>query len=800
MFKKLFGRKDTPNKDGSNNSSLKVESTRWVKRFSLELANMEGVPTYDLTHQLTIGSEVGNIVIAEPTVSPRHCTFLLQDDVVSVIDHGSMAGTLVNGKKIPTGRYIILEESDTILVGDLEIKIQAKSESGPEEKSHEEEDEKVAEDKSEKMSQDEEVADVPEKTTQIKAPKASRLSFLKNLFKRKPKEAPQKKPTDKKDLLAKVQKNKKKAAVSIAGNSSYSTNTLVRLLAITCDVLIAYTLLVILTPFDEFRSFVADVPGLLSELFQIDWGGLWASLTEDYPFVGEVVKDVHALFSNSPSFGILLFLFISVRLLSTLLFGVSLSEAALGVRSHGNALWKRIGGGLRVLLGVITGPFLIFDIPAIISRRTFKEFMTFTHTYLTSKFFAIIGVLLYLPLVLAVALVSPLFQGFELPEPILINDRAEKRIKVVAQKTEGEEEIKLVEASHFLNLEMTYNPKNVTLVPLFKFSGQKKKMIYKSSLVFLQKDIQRSVQFEVMKTFDLKELLGLGIRNNFFLYEKFPEIYNFVYSSDASNSAFRSKNDAKANKKFANEVMSFTKLCFALSADNAVEYMESYTPWLKGFIDYRFSLLSLLEYKDFNQIDFVKIGNAYFFRVSYNRQKPFDIIIPLVKGEGRVFKIEYDKKENLGLSSSHFYKYTLDQTDWFPLQQPPVVGETLKPFQVLDFFSKLKIKDDVIDQDKAQALYGYYYEKSAEVMKTGDPIESELWKKSIESIFSIMEKMKESLSKNGQKTDTSVAPEAGDSQPEADPRMKLFQNFQDLKDAFENNNRDFFNVEESASV
>ena len=377
-----------------------------------------------------------------------------------------------------------------------------------------------------------------------------------------------------------------------------------------------------------------------------------------------------------------------------------------------------------------------------------------------------------------------------MPEPILISDRPEKRIKVAEQKVTAEEANKLTEVSQFLNLEMTYDSKDVGLIPLFKFSGQKKKMTYKSSLIFLQKEIHRSVQFEVLKTFDLKELLGLGIRNNFLLYDKFPEIYNFVYSSETTNSSFKSKNDEKANKKFANEVMSFTKICFSLSADNAVEYMESYSPWLKGLMDYRLSLLSLLEYKDFEKIDFVKIGNAYFLRATYNRQKPFDIIIPIVKGEGRVMKIEYDKKENLGLLSNQFYKYTLNESNWFPVHQIPVDGETLKPFQVLDFFSKLKMKDEVIGQDKAQALYGYYYEKSAEVLKAGDPLENELWKKSIESIFSIMEKMKES------KTETASPAET----VEEDPRMKLFQNFQDLKDAFENKNREFFNIEESTSV
>jgi hypothetical protein len=91
----------------------------------------------------------------------------------------------------------------------------------------------------------------------------------------------------------------------------------------------------------------------------------------------------------------------------------------------------------------------------------------------------------------------------------------------------------------------------------------------------------------------------------------------------------------------------------------------------------------------------------------------------------------------------------------------------------LDFFSQLKIKDDVMDETKAQALYGYYFEKSADVLKRSDVVETEIWKKSIESIFLIVEKMKEKINKKAP-TD----PNAPEAPIEEDSRLKLFQKFQ----------------------
>ena len=798
MFKKLFGRKDAPKKDGTEGLSEKVDGSRWVKTYLLELTNMEGSPVYELTSKLVLGSEVGDIVIADPSISPRHCTFTLQDQVISLLDHASVSGTLVNGKKIPQGRNIILEESDVIQAGDLEIKLSSKNVPV--------QDEQVVEEVKEVK---EAVVPLKEKTLVFEpqpkipeAPIAPKESFLKTFFSKFRKKKEGKKVEDKKQdrnaLLENVKKNKAKSkkgsSVAISGHSSVATNSLLRVFALGADLLLAYSLLIIVAPFDEFRTFVADLPSLLNELFQLDLAGLWLSLKEDYPIVGEIAVELGSLFSSIPNLGPFVFLFFCLRLISTLVFGVSVSELGLGVRSHGNSLWKRIGGGLRVILGLVTGPFLIFDLPAIYSRRTFKEFMTFTHTYISSKFIAILGLLLYLPLVVGILLFSPLFQGFELPESIFLNDTPDKRVRVNANQVKKEEIKKLTEESKFFGFKIDYDPTSSTFIPLFKFSGDKKKIIYKSSLGIYERELKRSIQIELMKNFDLKELMAIGISGNFLLYEKFPEIYNYVYSTDSSHMAFKGKKDEKAQRKFAEEVLSFTKLSFALNAENAIEYMETYSPWLKGMMDYRLSLLSLIEYKNFDQADFVKIGNAYFLRFSYVKQKPFDLLIPLIKGQGRVFKIDYDRRENLHNLSAKLYKFILDGTNWFPENQLAEPKETLTPFEVLDFFSQLKIKDDVMDETKAQALYGYYFEKSADVLKRSDVVETEIWKKSIESIFLIVEKMKEKINKKAP-TD----PNAPDVPVEEDSRLKLFQKFQELKDAFATNNKNYFQLEEIAA-
>jgi hypothetical protein len=194
-------------------------------------------------------------------------------------------------------------------------------------------------------------------------------------------------------------------------------------------------------------------------------------------------------------------------------------------------------------------------------------------------------------------------------------------------------------------------------------------------------------------------------------------------------------------------------------------------------------------------------------------------------------KVEFDKKENLGVLRNKFYKFTLEEANWFPTHDIQAEGEALLPLQVVDFFSKLDIKGDKVSSDKAQALYGYYYENSANVLKRDDSVEYEIWKKSVDAIFAIMQNMKESIpaaavvesvepvvepvpevvveeKKADKKTKKNakieeIKPVEVTPPPvevPVDPRMKLFQNFQDLKDAVENKNKEYFGVEDSVKI
>jgi pSer/pThr/pTyr-binding forkhead associated (FHA) protein len=120
-LKSLFAKLISPKKNGDSGLGSSGEGKNF--QYHLQATNIEGQPTYPLTDFLAVGSEVGDVVLDDPSLSAKHCTFFLKDNVISIIDHNSVEGTFINDKKISSGKMIILQDGDYVRAGELEFDI-----------------------------------------------------------------------------------------------------------------------------------------------------------------------------------------------------------------------------------------------------------------------------------------------------------------------------------------------------------------------------------------------------------------------------------------------------------------------------------------------------------------------------------------------------------------------------------------------------------------------------------------------------------------------------------------------------
>jgi len=757
VFKKLFGSKESPKKNGKSTHLSSVNQLKWRKVFWVELSNMEGTPKYKLTHQLSVGSEVGNVIISDPTISPRHCSLILQDEVISILDHGSVAGTFVNGKKIVPGKYILLEESDSILAGELELKIATTSE--PVEVEEEMLEEEIIED------------DIPE----VPIPLEEDEVVVEEEVEAFDEEEEEYEERKEKSLINIIRTRfiRPKNEIVLSGNDSLAANTLVRVFAIGLDILLANIISIVLGPYDDFKSLMNEtIPQIFAEL---NLKEIFGVILEEQPILVEIFNDVLNFGKEFFDIGTILLTFILIRIFSTLILGVSVGELLIGMRSKGNFIWNRIGGVLRVLLGLITGPLIIFDLPAIVSRRTFKEFMTFTHLTSPSKVMNVFGIIIFFPLFTLLLLVAPMIQGFDVPEKIQVNELVDKRKKVV----QDSEDINLKRiVSEQLNLSLSYNEANVEVFPDIMYSGKRKKINILPSIYLYEKSLKNGAQIKHVKNFDFKALLNIGLKHNPFLMERYANLYQFSHSTQDADKKFKNSNVKLISKAFGEEFIQLTKLSMELDWENLVYTMSEVTPIISGLVNFKASLLEVIEDKDIDVVDFVELGDTTFLRLTYMKQNPYDLLIPLIPTQGRVFKVEYHSLSEVKAFKDQLYKFMLDKSDWLSSVQD--TDSEANAFSVFDFYSQFDTMK--VDENKAQEVFAYYFENSSRLLNNEDAELKTQWLMVLSNAIVLFENSLKSS--NGEN-------------PVLD---KMYQNLKDVRDAFENSNGTFFGIESTYTL
>ena len=278
-------------------------------------------------------------------------------------------------------------------------------------------------------------------------------------------------------------------------------NLLARLGSFLLDFLIAWIVL---------NSAVTLNPAIAGKISQLD---SWLATEFPFPFNRQSL-----LWSRY--FLIIYLLHVHLRFYTTLIFGPSLGQLLSAIKPSGNQLWKRIGGGLRVLVGGLTGPLIIFELNLFSAEKTLKEYITGTTLKLSSPFRFYLSLPL-LPLLLLGALYSELLL---IAPPFLTANRVEKA-SILEKSLENSKmtEGGVVFSSHRFRLETssTLDDREILLIPGFELHKQHKLLRFRPSLHFYHRDLIESARFSFVADFSLRKYL-------FFLSQGDP-LFSFHY-------------------------------------------------------------------------------------------------------------------------------------------------------------------------------------------------------------------------------------------------------------------------------
>lgn len=737
-LKSLFKLFKLPLKGGKQETL--VRENQALTRYVLSFTNIEDSPTYELRDHFTLGSDLGDMVLEDCNLSPKHASFSLKDGVVTVMDYGSASGTFIDDHKIEAGKSVILNDGDIVVMGDVQVQLLVQ-ESGidgiefdraaSEDESQEDEasESEGSEERTEEDSFEMEEASPSEEATktQLKAmplksseeePKEKTRELIldgQTNLNIKPKELKEDGTVAKRIQAMRALKDsgkKPEKKILVAAGVDRSANTLPRMVGIIFDVLCVVIIWQIFSPYDDFRVAANILPEMFTEYFIPEWNNLVALSGEQATYdqimseIAPIAKDLMEQFVISSILGILLVW----RIVTSLLLGSSLGMWMAGIRSYGSFLSKRAGGAIREIIGAVTFPLLIFDLPALFSRRTFKEVITRTNLYTPSKGAVVISWLFFFPIVLAGLIVSPLFRGLEFNEQIVISDELSVRIK--SKKEEGGPVAVTYQVykSRWFGLQLELDVVKWIVVPRFSWSQTEKGSVLQPALVFHHEQ-EAKFPLLLLKNFDWYALLNLPMSHNPFLQNSFPEIWAYVQSQrlkDVKNIQYRPTEVQK--KKFEVELQELVSAAFKLDVENIFEHILVHGPLIKGLIEFRHELLSLLDGSLEGDWKFSLHGKTIVLVREVSGVKPYDLIVPLNQGRGRIFKVGYGsqkEKRNLMKIMSELW----DKVAW----QEEAEGEGVQTPIVIDIISRLAAQGE-IDEASGEKLFEVYFDLASKVV------------------------------------------------------------------------------------
>lgn len=528
------------------------------EKFYLNFLTIWESPYLPLDSHMTIGSEEGDYILKDQGLSAKHCSFFLRNGVVTLVDHGSSQGTFLNEKKLVPGKEFILMVDDEILLGEkLKILLTTMvEESGSRHLSHWDRIEENLE-------------------LELDWAESKNLRASENLDREGRELNP---PSPEREISLPVEKKKLKLEKkNISKEGFVNAGATSRLFSLLGDMLIAYGL-----------------ASLWGELSFLPW-------LREYFFSGVKLLDP---VSGGIEFLIWLLLYC---LVSSLLFKVTLGQYLMGLYlDDGSAFKGRVLGFLRTLIGWVFLPFLVFDIPALFSKRTFKEVLTGTRLLHSKGGGFILRGALVIFLLGLLSFFSPFFQGFWYSPSA---------------------NLKLPSSSMASLVGDTYQ----SLLLGGGWAGQEIEIPLGNGVQIYSESFgsRGGVEISSHQKLSLVDILKMFYKEDIFWRSRFPVLRDY-YKRGFTKRGPRSSTEEKA---FRSELLKLVRASFSLGIFNTIEHIKNYGFFIKPYIALRESFYKVFGEADPSLINIKILGDSPFVIFSQRGVREMDMAIPLYPRE-----------------------------------------------------------------------------------------------------------------------------------------------------------------------
>tara|TARA_Y100000590_G_scaffold470454_1_gene665206 strand:- start:76661 stop:78808 length:2148 start_codon:yes stop_codon:yes gene_type:complete len=634
--------------------------------------------------RVTIGS--GNdvdISIGDYGLAPRHCVFKESNEILTVQNTGGEDAVTVGKQKLSHGKMYIVDKGDSVKAGEITFVIRTED---AEVHYVDEEGSTLAGTLAEEIEVDEDDEE-----------SMSMIAKLSGFFKRKPKNEDEEDEDDTGKIqvidhtqdeegeeddspaaklvkasgagLGKVKAKNIKVSPFL---KSKRAGIIIRFIAFVMNLTIVYAVYLYALPLLK-----------IEELFQSNYDLIMPFVDKALPMIQpHVPENILTMALSYTTFKILT-IFVTLEVLSSMLFSCNLALFLLGVTGNGTFLGKRIKAVFRAIFSLVTSPLIITELPVLLKYRTLKEVLSHSQLEKRSNFLSIILGFTIAPVVIVAAFLWPLVNDptlLKLPEFVEI---AKTPIK------KGKREKNYVGASTTLGFKVSlYKKPSLELLPSLEKTGLK--------LYIFDLKKGKKVSLSMAKAIDLNDEFKLMLEQNPFFSSYSPELFKFM-------------NEQKDSPGVVREITNLTRDSLGITPNRLHEILLEHGPYINGIMAIRMKILNSLGINDKFKATFYQAGRAHYLMIDPESTGVTQNIYILPLGGMGITPFQFSfKTKDRSLANNfieNFFKKARTLKKGYEFD--PVQVESWNDLSVLDFYAA----KSSINEETASKIASFYEEK-----------------------------------------------------------------------------------------
>ncbi len=414
---------------------------------------------------------------------------------------------------------------------------------------------------------------------------------------------------------------------------------------------------------------------------------LYIFIPDKFLPIGSIINK----YLSNPYADVLIFYatFVFFRIISTLIFSVSIGQFLVGIFVRGHFLSTRFLGVFRVVFHALLAPFLFFDIPILVAKRSFVEVISFTKLEKKGPFRTLLGAVFFAPLLLIISVILPFLFHLDYPLEFKV-DNARLIMPKEMMVSYGSNMRNFYSNKFGLNaFSSLLDNRFILLNDLTENDGDKKIIIYD----------RQSKEFGEM--FFLNEVDWWSLARNAF--NENP-LFSFAYPDLAK--VFVSFKDTPVDlfvigkeQKYLKELKTLIMDSFSYGPSHLMQSVFKVGPFHKSFLDFRSNVLSVIPNRSARFLPdgvILEIGNSDFLYLRQlveidNREYTRDLFFSLQNMNGFVFSLNFPVS-TVGVDdlAKTFIESFFSAAEWrFHLQENFSFPdkEEFSVFSVMDFYS-----------------------------------------------------------------------------------------------------------------